>query len=661
MRYVVFISFLLLFTTCSNPKKTEGPSPQVLLKVDSLIGVNRRNSLEHSLVRRNLDLALKLIGTAGDSLTKEYKYKILWNSFFCLENKNQKYRADFEKYCKMYPNDSVLIGRLYLAKGRHFVDKDLSDKAFVYFNYAEKVFSKIKYLEGMCETYLRISELLMYLNDYSISEHYLMKAEKILKKFKNEGLYKKLILIKAHILNTHYKYGASKTLLENALKYGVNNMVFEKKHRADLREALMLSYSFNKMYKESHQLMNELKKDEYKGDLIYELIVDVENKINLYKNFDAISEYEYYLKKCSESKNLQFLICREYTNYLLSIKSFDKARQMANRAYRLCKNGLSPYDYLNSLVLLSRADPSQRLLAITEYDRVIDEILVKKRYQQNNFYKIQLETNQLALAKVKTERQRNQLLWGLGGASLLSLIIFLSYRNRLFQLRHEINKKNQKSNARIEELLVKNQEIEAQTRKHLLRGIAMEIHDNVLNRLASTRYQLFKLHFKQDKQTLSEAIEGIDHIQQVENELRLLTHDLTQESNSATISLLSMIQELIDIHHEVYDQEVEFTVSQWDWEQLLYDTKVNCLRIVQEALLNITKHAKATRISIQFIHESHQLIFRISDNGKGIEAVKTGLGIGLKNLEERAQMMAATIDVYSTPAEGTTLQITLPI
>lgn len=661
MRYVVLISFLLVLTTCSNPKKTEGPSPQTLQKVDSLIGVNRRYPLEPDLVRKNLDVALKIIGTAGDSLTKEYKYKILMYSFFCLESNNQKYVTDFEKYCKMYPKDSVLIGRLYLAKGRHFADKNLSNKAFIYFNYADKVFSKIKHLEGMTETYLNISEMFMYLNDYSVSENYLMKAERLLKKFKNERLLKLLILIKVNIFNIHYKYGASKTLLENALKHGVSDVIFEKKNRAELKEALMLSYSYNKMYNESHQLMNELKKDEFKGNLMYELIIDVENKINLYKNFDAISEYEYYLRKCKGSSDLQFLIYREYTNYLLSIQSFEKAKQMANRAYQLSKKGLSPFDILNSLVMLSKADPSKRLFAITEYDRVVDELLVKKRYQQNNFYKIQLETNQLALAKVKTERQRNQLMWGLLGASLLSLIIFLIYRNRLFRLRHEINKKNQKSNARIEELLVKNQEIEAQTRKHLLRSIAMEIHDNVLNRLASTRYQLFKLHFKQDKQTLHEAMEGIDHIQQVENELRLLTHNLTNESQSATISLLSMIQELIDIHHEVYDQEVEFTVSQWDWEQLPNETKINCLRIVQEALLNITKHAKATRISIQFIHDTHHLRFRISDNGKGMEAVKTIKGIGLKNLEERAQMMAAKIDVYSTPAEGTTLQITLPI
>lgn len=613
------------------------------------------------LVRKNLDVALKIIGTAGDSLTQEYKFKILWNSFFCLESNNQKYIADFEKYCKMYPRDSVLIGRLYLAKGRHFVDKNQSDKAFIYFNYADKVFSKIKHLEGMTESYLNISEMFMYLNDYSISENYLTKAERLLKKFKNERLLKLLILIKVNIYNIHYQYGASKTLLENALKYGVNDVIFEKKNRAELKEALMLSYNYNKMYNESHQLMNELKKDEFKGNLMYELIIDVENKINLYKNFDAISEYEYYLRKSKGSNDLQFIIYREYTNYLLSIQSFEKAKQMANRAYQLSKKGLSPFDILNSLVMLSKADSSKRLFAITEYDRVVDELLVKKRYQQNNFYKIQLETNQLALAKVKTERQRNQLMWGLLGASLLSLIIFLIYRNRLFRLRHEINKKNQKSNARIEELLVKNQEIEAQTRKHLLRSIAMEIHDNVLNRLASTRYQLFKLHFKQDKQTLHEAMEGIDHIQQVENELRLLTHNLTNESQSATISLLSMIQELIDIHHEVYDQEVEFTVSQWDWEQLPNETKINCLRIVQEALLNITKHAKATRISIQFIHDINYLRFRISDNGKGMEAVKTIKGIGLKNLEERAQMMAAKIDVYSTPAEGTTLQITLPI
>lgn len=661
MRYVVLISFLLVLTTCSNPQKTEGPSPQTLLKVDSLIGVNRRSSLEPDLVRKNLDLALKITGTAGDSLTQEYKFKILWNSFFCLESKNQKYIADFEKYCKMYPNDSVLIGKLYLAKGRFFMSKEEIDKGFSNYYKAEKVFTRIKDKRGLCETYIRMSVMLTYLNDYTVAEHYLNKAEEILKQLKDSHQYTRLILIKSSILNKHYKYNSSIKLLQDALNNGINDIFFEKFDRLELKKALMLAFSFNKMYRESHQLMKEIKKDEYRGNIMYELIIDIENKINILKNYDAISDYEYYLKKCKGYKNLELLIYFDYANYLLSIKSIDKVKQIAYRTYKLCKNGSSPFSHLNSLLLLSRADPSQRLFAITEYDRVVDELLVKKRYQQNNFYKIQLETNQLALAKVKTERQRNQLLWGLVGASLLSLIIFLIYHNRLFQLRHEINKKNQKSNARIEELLVKNQEIEAQTRKHLLRSIAMEIHDNVLNRLASTRYQLFKLHFKQDKQTLHEAMEGIDHIQQVENELRLLTHNLTNESQSATISLLAMIQELIDIHHEVYDQEVEFTVSQWDWEQLPYNTKINCLRIVQEALLNITKHAKATRISIQFIHDTHHVLLRISDNGKGIEAVKTTPGIGLKNLEERAQMMNAKIEVYSTPVEGTTLQITIPI
>lgn len=661
MRYVVLISFLLVLTTCSNPQKTEGPSPQTLQKVDSLINVNERSSLEPDLVQKNLDVALKIIGTAGDSLTQEYKFKILWNSFFCLKSKHQKYIADFEKYCKMYPRDSVLIGRLYLARGRYFISIDDSYKGFSNYYKAEKVFTRIKDKRGLCETYIRMSEMLVILNDYIVAENYLNKAEEILKQLKDSHKYRRLILIKSSIFDKHYKYDSSIKLLKDALNNGINDIAFESFDRVQFKKALMLSYSYNKMYNESHQLMNELKKDKSSGDINYELIVDIQNKINIIKNYDAISDYEYYLKKCKGYKNLELLIYFDYADYLLSIKSIDKAKQIAHRTYELCKNGSSPFGHLNSLVLLGRADPSQRLFAITEYDRVIDELLLKKRYQQNNFYKIQLETNQLALAKVKTERQRNQLMWGLLGASLLSLIIFLIYRNRLFQLRHEINKKNQKSNARIEELLVKNQEIEAQTRKHLLRGIAMEIHDNVLNRLASTRYQLFKLHFKQDKQTLHEAMEGIDHIQQVENELRLLTHNLTNESQSATISLLSMIQELIDIHHEVYDQEVEFTVSQWDWEQLPNETKINCLRIVQEALLNITKHAKATRISIQFIHDTHHLRFRISDNGKGMEAVKTIKGIGLKNLEERAQMMAAKIEVYSTPAEGTTLQITLPI
>lgn len=554
-----------------------------------------------------------------------------------------------------YARSLRLKGSILLSKGEKLVALKFHEKSL-------KIFEFINSEIDLVRNYTNIGLDLYYSDDYTGAEYFFIKA---LKKLKNRDYNLRFKIITNLILTYN---GSSQP--NKAIKL-IKNEISQFKHvrnsidwiilKSELAYAYEEKNDFLKCYKtladikscSSFNMLNTIQRAEVNRRFL-RVLRKLNNGVSYEKEYEEMekqfdSEFEVGMKSS---------LLVDYIYHLHELKKNDKLLLKAKETYKISIESNYIFNSLNSLILLSKVDSKNASIYFQKYDSINDLLFNSKRA---TFSKILLDTNNLEKAKLKAERDRQLVIIWILIILLISIVIFIFYHKRLSKLRSEISKKNQKSNARIEELLVKNQEIEAQTRKHLLRSIAMEIHDNVLNRLASTRYQLFKLHFKQDKQTLHEAMEGIDHIQQVENELRLLTHNLTNESQSATISLLSMIQELIDIHHEVYDQEVEFTVSQWDWELLPNETKINCLRIVQEALLNITKHAKATRISIQFIYDTHYLRFRISDNGKGMEAVKTIKGIGLKNLEERAQMMAAKIDVYSTPAEGTTLQITLPI
>lgn len=105
--------------------------------------------------------------------------------------------------------------------------------------------------------------------------------------------------------------------------------------------------------------------------------------------------------------------------------------------------------------------------------------------------------------------------------------------------------------------------------------------------------------------------------------------------------------------------EVEVSVDGID-ERLTPATRTSVLRILQEALQNIRKHATATRISIAL--EGDTLV--IADNGRGFDlmrvASRAGQNFGLQFMRERAELMGAQLHIESRQGEGTRILLRLP-
>jgi signal transduction histidine kinase len=100
-------------------------------------------------------------------------------------------------------------------------------------------------------------------------------------------------------------------------------------------------------------------------------------------------------------------------------------------------------------------------------------------------------------------------------------------------------------------------------------------------------------------------------------------------------------------------------------EQLALEKRTVLFRVAQEALANVSRHAKASRVSLTIKQDEDLVRMEIHDNGKAFD-VKRRLGarrntrLGLLGMRERLEMVGGSFEIESEPAAGTTIRATIP-
>jgi signal transduction histidine kinase len=89
------------------------------------------------------------------------------------------------------------------------------------------------------------------------------------------------------------------------------------------------------------------------------------------------------------------------------------------------------------------------------------------------------------------------------------------------------------------------------------------------------------------------------------------------------------------------------------------DIEVALLRTAQEALANVWKHARSTRVSLTLSYMGDVVVLDVQDDGVG-GAGSGGLGFGLRSMRERMEQIGGTFTVESAPGEGTTISASAP-
>ena len=87
---------------------------------------------------------------------------------------------------------------------------------------------------------------------------------------------------------------------------------------------------------------------------------------------------------------------------------------------------------------------------------------------------------------------------------------------------------------------------------------------------------------------------------------------------------------------------------------------IEILRILQEALNNVRKHATARRIIVRLHYRRGSVVLSVRDDGLGFDPAIVQSGFGRQSMHERALSIGAKLKFASSPGRGTTVTLRVP-
>jgi signal transduction histidine kinase len=125
------------------------------------------------------------------------------------------------------------------------------------------------------------------------------------------------------------------------------------------------------------------------------------------------------------------------------------------------------------------------------------------------------------------------------------------------------------------------------------------------------------------------------------------------------LGLVAALEGLARRTREVDGLEVALDVAV-DEAALDPELKTAVYRVVQEALTNVGKHARADRVDIDVEHDGGEMRLRVADNGRGFDAARPASGFGLAGMRERVALLGGTLEL-TTSDQATAVAARFPV
>ncbi len=196
--------------------------------------------------------------------------------------------------------------------------------------------------------------------------------------------------------------------------------------------------------------------------------------------------------------------------------------------------------------------------------------------------------------------------------------------------------------------------------------IAAELHDSIGQRMSAIKFAVEDAlrtgHDGMSGETVVRLSTVVDHIRDTIDEVRRTSMELRPPMLD-DLGLLPTIDWFCREYGGVFDRtrvDKRIGVSEREVPQEL---KIVVFRIIQEAFHNITKHAGATAILLQLAADNGRLQLTVQDNGCGFDMEdvgRSGSGMGLTSMRERAELSGGVFRLASTPEGGTAITASWP-
>ena len=668
MKQIIILFGFIFLVGCNSNEK----NPVIQKKLDAYFENSSNVNLNKEIRLKYIDSAKNIIHEASknDSIKIKNYFKLANRYFILLEYEKYKETTDKILEISKSNNDSLNTAKAEYYLGDYYFSLSKNDSAYYYYLEAEKKYETIQDKENLANTILHKAYVLLYEKDFIGSESETIKVLNIAKEINDNIL----------IYNCYVNLGSSLSGLENyekALEYHQKSLLQIKEIEDENYKPLLQAQTLNNIgfvylsinkFNEASQIFAEGLKIEKLQEIqpvLYTSLLDnfAYSRFKINKN-EGLKDFQTALAVRDEIDDVYGKINSRIhlTEYYLSQNDTLKALQLNSEANKLAKESHYNKEVLVTLDFFTKLLPKEGLTYARDYIKLNDSLQKQERATRNKLARIEFETDEIISEKETISNQRKIILI----ASLLiisfSFLLYIILYQRSKHKELVFAQQQQESNEEIYRLMLNNQEDIDEVRRNVKRNIGLELHDNILNRLAGVRLNLFSISRRQDEETIKKALEHIDYIRVIEQEIRAFSHHLHNESEIYKSGFKNILDELLKNQKETYSPECNFGIYYDDaMNNMSPEIKMNVYRIIQEAFNNINKYANATKIGLILDTEDDFLYLEINDNGVGFNERKVKNGIGLKNMKSRTEAMKGEISITSEKGKGTIIKLKVPL
>ncbi|HUF00438.1 MAG TPA: sensor histidine kinase [Anaerolineales bacterium] len=199
------------------------------------------------------------------------------------------------------------------------------------------------------------------------------------------------------------------------------------------------------------------------------------------------------------------------------------------------------------------------------------------------------------------------------------------------------------------------------------RIVARELHDGVTQSLAALKMNLviisYELLATPKEETNARLTDSIHLAAEVIDLVRSVMTDL-RPSGIDDYGLESALSSLIGQLRSRHNLNVGFENNHLAISRLDPNLELALLRIAQEALFNIAKHANTKEATLILRQEEDAIYLAIEDKGAGIKALESARhsgSHGMTIMRERAEAFGGNFNVTSVPGQGTKIEVRVPV
>jgi len=191
-------------------------------------------------------------------------------------------------------------------------------------------------------------------------------------------------------------------------------------------------------------------------------------------------------------------------------------------------------------------------------------------------------------------------------------------------------------------------------------AIAREIHDDVGGALTAVKFDLAWMarHAPSPEiaDRVAQALEAVNHAHEASQRVMHNLRPAILEQG-----LVAALQWMADRFGKRTGIDTAFRTSH-ESMQLAAGVPLVAYRFAQEALTNVSKHAQATKVSVDVSQAGGVLSIEVTDNGRGLSGddLAKARSFGIRGLHERAETVGGWVDISSAPG-GTTLILSVPL